>query len=134
MKNLLILFVFLSFVGFHTFSQETRSDWELINYDIFYHYIDVFPEALVLDVRYPEFYRKKRIINAISAPKKEILEKLMAEMDLEQPILIYGDYTSRCIAVADILIEADFQKVYILDGTFKGWRKKSYPIDKNKIK
>lgn len=133
-KQFFIILIF-SFIinSFHSTGQEI-ANWNLINEDIFYDYYLNAPERIVFDVRYKDEYRFNRIPGAILVHNKAKLAEVIVDLDFEQPILIYCHFRSRCVTVADLLVEKGFDKVFILETGIEGWIKKDYPFNTKKIR
>ena len=85
---------------------------------------------ILLDVRISEDYCESRIVNAIWAGKKTVLEDLLSEISTDRSIFIYCEKGERTKQVAIILQEHNFKKVYDLEGGFKKWVEQGFPIDK----
>lgn len=133
MKILTFSILFSLLISFNIQSQDDENIWQLVGMDMFEQQLD-FPGAVVLDVRYLDDYVYDRIPNAISVHSKEILTKQIQSFDTEQYILVYGHFTSRCIAVSDILVENGFVNIFILNTSFDDWVGEGRKTEKRKLK
>ena len=102
--------------------------------DEFYIKLNSTTEKLILDVRELKDFEKERIPNAVSASNQQILISLTDSMDYEIPIFLYCDFISRSIDAGKILEKKGFNKIYLLEDGFTGWKKKKLPVERKKTK
>ena len=88
---------------------------------------------LVVDVRYPAEYAVAHIPSAINVPVAE-LEKRLDELRHNNGVLVYCINGSRTRQAEAILLGANIQNVYHLEGTFSGWINAKHPIEKGGVK
>ena len=102
--------------------------------DEFYIKLNSSNEKLILDVRELKDFEKERIPYAFSASNQQILISLTDTMDYEIPIFLYCNFISRSIDAGEILENKGFNKIYILEDGFTGWKKKKLPVERKKPK
>jgi len=102
--------------------------------DEFYIKLNSSNEKLILDVRELKDFEKERIPFAVSASNQQILLSLTDKMDYEIPIFLYCEFISRSIDAGEILENKGFNKIYILEDGFTGWKKKKLPVERKKPK
>ena len=102
--------------------------------DEFYIKLNSYTEKLILDVRELKDFEKERIPYAVSASNQQILLSLTDTIDYEIPIFLYCDFISRSIDAGEILERKGFNKIYILEDGFTGWKKKKLPVERKKLK
>lgn len=75
----------------------------------------------LLDVRQPGEYEQEHLAGARLIPLKELPERL-AELDPDQPVLVYCAIGGRSRAAAQYLNGQGFNEVYNLSGGIKAWQ------------
>jgi rhodanese-related sulfurtransferase len=88
---------------------------------------------LVVDVRYPKEYAVAHIPGAVNIPLAEI-EKRIDEFRHDNGVLVYCINGARTRQAEAMLVAADVQNIYHLDGTFSGWIQAKHPIEKGGVK
>lgn len=96
----------------------------------FYKEMENDKNPILLDVRISEDYCESRIVNAIWAGKKEVLEVVLSEISTDRSVFIYCEKGERTKQVAILLQKHNFKRVYDLEGGFKKWVEQGFPIDK----
>jgi rhodanese-related sulfurtransferase len=88
------------------------------------------PDAVVIDTRLAEKYRRERIPGARPAPRKKMLQALADSLSPGLPLMVYCDHDDRSKTACRILTrEMDFSNVYRLKGGFLSWKKQNLPVD-----
>jgi rhodanese-related sulfurtransferase len=135
MKNEVFFIYFFLIIGYSSFSQsDSIKQIQNINATLFNHYINVLPNAVIIDTRYWQNFKKKRIPNAFLAENQLELKSLTDSLDIDQPLFIYGDYPERDYSVAELLINKGFKSIFVLNGGFKEYIKMQFFIDKKRLK
>ncbi len=88
------------------------------------------PTSVIIDVRTKKEYKKGHIINSLNAEDSQALTKLTANLDFDQPLLIYCDEGTRSITACTILKEKGFVTVYNLETGLLEWEKSGYMLTK----
>jgi len=84
-------------------------------------------KVFLLDVRTPEEFRQARMKGAVLIPIDQI-EKRLAEIPENRPILVYCAVGSRSNAVAGFLAEKGYRDVYNMKDGIVGWYRNNLPI------
>lgn len=77
-------------------------------------------EYQLLDVRQPKEYEAGHLAGAKLIPIRELPDRL-AELNKEQPLLVYCAVGGRSKAAAQLLAGQEFREVYNLSGGIKAW-------------
>ena len=116
------------------YSQKIMLDSKELTINEFINFHLKYPNAQILDVRFYEQYKRKRISGAISAPNRDSLKHFIDTTDYENYILIYCDYKTRCYTVKEILLQEGFENVFYLSDGIRKWKNKGLKLDRNRIK
>lgn len=84
---------------------------------------------LVIDIRTEHEFRSGHIPGSVNMPL-DSLEKKLAGLDTEKPVLIYCNTVNRVRASLSIFRKQGFRKVYILNGGSTALRAYGYPLEK----
>lgn len=84
------------------------------------------PEVYLLDVRTPQEYRQAHLADAHLIPIDQI-ERRLAEIPKNRPILVYCAVGSRSAQVFSFLARRGYPEVYNLDGGIVAWMQRGYP-------
>lgn len=89
-------------------------------------------DAVVVDVRSSEEFRKGHIINAINVPSEDIEANKVAliEKYKNTPIIVMCETGMRSSSTAKRLTKMDFTKVYNLSGGIASWKDANLPTVK----
>ncbi len=93
------------------FSQEKHNNLNGIN---FFNSLISTPNHVIIDVQTVKEFKKCHIINAINAPKKEILLEICDTLSKDTEIFIYCSHGERSEAGKTIIEKKGFQHVYNL--------------------
>lgn len=75
------------------------------------------PDVIILDVRTPQEFEKKHIVNAVLLPIEDLREGDFSKIpDKDAPILIYCWTGRRAADSAQILVEHGYTNVYEMGG------------------
>jgi rhodanese-related sulfurtransferase len=85
--------------------------------------------VFLLDVRTPDEYRQARLRGAVLIPINE-LEKRIAEIPKNKPVLVYCAVGSRSNLVAGFLNGKGYREVYNMTDGIVGWYRNGFPIDR----
>lgn len=85
--------------------------------------------VFLLDVRTPDEYRQARLRGAVLIPINE-LEKRVAEIPKNKPVLVYCAVGSRSNLVAGFLTGKGYREVYNMTDGIVGWYRNGFPIDR----
>jgi CRP-like cAMP-binding protein/rhodanese-related sulfurtransferase len=90
--------------------------------------------ALILDARPDNFYKKSHIKGAVNMPLPlfDIVYMMtLADEEKEKGIIVYGGTISKHydLELASKLLLRGFQNIKILEGGLKAWEEKGYPVE-----
>jgi rhodanese-related sulfurtransferase len=85
------------------------------------------PDVYLLDVRTPQEYRQAHLTDAHLIPIDQV-ERRVAEIPLNRPIVVYCAVGSRSAQVFGFLARRGYAEVYNLDGGIVGWMQRGYPV------
>ena len=133
MNRLILIIVFLSFVSF-SFQEHDSSYYTILDPYLFELQSLTSEPSMLIDVREPfEFYRK-RIPNAINIPASDILFTATDTIDKNTSLFLYCSTGVRSSRVALDLYAKGFDNIFILEGGLAFWKKEGYKIEKGKTK
>ena len=133
MNRLILIIVFLSFVSF-SFQEQDSSYYTILDPYLFELQSLTSEPSMLIDVREPfEFYRK-RIPNAINIPASDILFTATDTIDKNTSLFLYCSTGVRSSRVALDLYAKGFDNIFILEGGLAFWKKEGYKIEKGKTK
>ncbi len=91
-------------------------------------------DAVVVDVRSDEEFRKGRIVGAKQLPESQIQAQNFSAVEKykDTPIIVVCETGMRSSGAADKLSKAGFTKVYNLRGGMAAWREANLPVSKKK--
>ena len=81
----------------------------------------------LLDVRTQQEYQQAHLIDAHLIPIDQV-ERRVAELPKDRPILVYCAVGSRSAQVFNYLARRGFVEVYNLDGGIYAWAQRGYPV------
>ena len=89
-------------------------------------------EAIVVDVRSAEEFRKGHIVSAKNLPLSQIQNKKFTGIENKKqiPIILVCESGMRSSGAAKVLRGAEFDKVYNLRGGMGQWRSDKLPVSK----
>lgn len=129
----LVLFLF---TGILPVSGQVTDSVKYKSLDPYYFHLQYLKSdsAILLDVREPFEFKRKRIRDAINIPSSGNLEKAADTLKKEFSYFLYcsTDYRSR--DAAKKLYEKGFRKLYNLEGGIVAWKKDKMPVVKGKGK
>ncbi len=133
MNRLILIIVFLSFVSF-SFQEQDSPYYTTLEPYLFELQSLTVDQSILIDVREPfEFYRK-RIPNAINIPASDILFTATDTIDKNTSLFLYCSTGVRSSRVALDLYAKGFDNIFILEGGLAFWKKEGYKIEKGKTK
>lgn len=103
--------------GYH--SVDAADAPRLINHD----------DAVVLDVRPRDDYKKGRIINAVSMPADTVADQDLAKY-ADSPLIVYDENGTASARVAAQLVRGGCKRVYQLNGGLAAWQSAGMPLAK----
>ena len=86
-------------------------------------------QIFLLDVRTPEEYRQGHLRGAVLIPMGE-MERRIAEVPGNRPVLVYCAGGSRSRAVANFLAERGYRSVYNMSDGIVGWYRNGMPVER----
>ena len=86
-------------------------------------------QMFLLDVRTPEEYRQGHLRGAVLIPMGE-MERRIAEVPGNRPVLVYCAVGSRSRAVAGFLAERGYRSVYNMSDGIVGWYRNGMPVER----
>lgn len=84
-------------------------------------------DLFLLDVRTPAEYRQFRLKDARLIPIDQ-LERRLAEIPRDRPILVYCAVGSRSAQVVNYLARRGYPEVYNMAGGIYSWANRGYPV------
>ena len=135
---------YLEFISNHPFLTASAAAllglivaFELRNATRGYHSVDVtdaprlinHDDAVVLDVRSRDAYKKARIINAVSMPADTVADQDLAKY-ADRPVIVYDDNGTAAARVAAQLARGGCKRVYQLSGGLAAWQSAGMPLAK----
>jgi rhodanese-related sulfurtransferase len=90
--------------------------------------------SMLIDVREPMEYKKKRIKDAVNLPSSGNLERAVDTIDKELALFVYCTTGYRSKRAAQMLTEKGFVTVTNLVGGITAWKKDGFPVDKKRIR
>lgn len=87
------------------------------------------PGVQFIDVRTPPEYKSGRAAGSKNFPMED-LEKWVATLDKERPVVIICETGRRSQIVADDLKSAGYTSLYNVVGGFSSWSKAGLPVEK----
>ena len=81
----------------------------------------------LLDVRTQQEYHQAHLVDAHLIPIDQV-ERRVAELPKDRPILVYCAVGSRSAQVFNYLARRGFAEVYNLDGGIYAWAQRGYPV------
>lgn len=85
--------------------------------------------VFLLDVRTPEEYRQAHLKGAVLIPINEV-ERRLAEVPRNRPVIIYCAVGSRSNAVAGFLAGKGYGEVFNMSDGIVGWYRRGYAVDR----
>ncbi|WP_022948284.1 rhodanese-like domain-containing protein [Methylohalobius crimeensis] len=90
-------------------------------------------DAVVIDVREPQEWAKGHIVNARHIPLGELDKHLVELEDFKtQPLIVTCQSGTRSPTACKKLMQAGFEKVYLLKNGMTAWEDAGLPITKSK--
>lgn len=89
-------------------------------------------DAVVIDVRGVEEFRKGHIAGAVNVPASQLKAKDFSQIQKYQqkPVVLVCESGMTTASVGRILSKADFSQVYSLRGGMADWRTQNLPVTK----
>lgn len=84
--------------------------------------------ALVVDVRAQEDFKRVRIANSVNIPANEIQNRL-GELSKDRTIIVVDNSGNMSAAASKLLRGVGFTKVYVLDSGLVGWMRDKLPLE-----
>ena len=91
--------------------------------------IDKTPNLYILDVRSPDEYKQVRMKNSVLIPVND-LEKRVAEVPKNRPILVICAVGARSKTASDLLVSKGYKEVYHLNDGLVGWYRAGLPVER----
>lgn len=86
-------------------------------------------DALMLDVREPEEFAKRHVLNAKNLPLRGLADKLgELSRHKDKPVIVHCETGNRSGAAAAVLRKGGFTRVYNLSGGIKAWSEAGLPM------
>lgn len=87
-------------------------------------------DAVVVDIRTREDYRKGHIANSLNVLQSDIKNGSLGELEKHkaQPIIVVCALGTSSRASADLLSKAGFERVFTLKEGISGWRGENLPL------
>jgi thiosulfate sulfurtransferase len=89
-------------------------------------------DAMIIDVREYNDYKKSRIKNAVNIPSSGNLEFASDTLNRSHHLFFYCSSGIRSKKVAKYFSQRGFDNIYSLEGGFTAWKKSGFPVEKKK--
>ena len=86
-------------------------------------------DAVMLDVRPRDAYKKARIINSVNLPADTITDEAIAKY-VDRPVIVYDDAGAASGRVAAQFARGGCKRVYQLSGGLSAWQSAGLPLAK----
>jgi len=133
MKN----YVFILFLFLPLFLNGQSSDstvYKLLDPYYFHLNFLISEPSLLIDVREPFEYRRRRLADAINIPASRNIDKTTDTIDTNTILFLYCTTESRSSWIATKLYQRGFREIYLLKGGIAYWRKEGYPTKRGRLK
>ncbi len=90
--------------------------------------------SLLLDVREPFEYRRRRLADAINIPASGNIDNAADTIDTGTILFLYCTTEYRSSRAATRLYQKGFKEIYILQGGITYWREEGYPTERGRPK
>jgi len=90
------------------------------------------PASIIVDVRMKFEYRSGHIEKAVNLPKRKELDRFIAATPKHRPLYVYCQTETRARQAAELLNEAGFENVFIIEGGIQKWKAYNLPVVKRK--
>jgi thiosulfate sulfurtransferase len=88
------------------------------------------PSVIIIDVRMKMEYRRGHIEKAVHLPNKKSLLEFAARTAVSRPLYLYCTTETRSRQAAKLLVNAGFERVFIIEGGFNKWKAYGLPVEK----
>lgn len=132
MKRVLYILLFIPSL---VWSQDVdTSAFDILEpYNFHLQYLITSP-ALLIDVREPFEYKKKRLADAINIPASGNIDVVADTLAKETVLFLYCTTESRSSRVATRMKAKGFEKIFLLQGGISFWKDEGYPLERKKAK
>jgi rhodanese-related sulfurtransferase len=90
--------------------------------------------SLLIDVREPFEYRRRRLADALNIPISGNIDIAADTIDTGTVLFLYCTTEYRSSRAATRLYQKGFKEIYLLEGGITYWREEGYPIEKGRPK
>jgi len=87
------------------------------------------PALTIIDVRERSEFLFSHILGAINMPVPELVDRVLAALELDRDIYLYSHTDEDTAAIAAELRQAGFRNVSELQGGLPAWKAMGYPIE-----
>ncbi len=87
------------------------------------------PALTIIDVRDRTEFNVSHIMGAVPMPLNEPAERVLAKLELDRDIYVYGETDEETAAGAAHLRKAGYQNVSEIRGGLAAWKAVGYPIE-----
>lgn len=88
-------------------------------------------EAVIIDVRDKNAYKKGHIAGALSIPLAEAKQRIAAiDIDRKRPVVLYCHSGNSSVGAVGDLVKAGFENIYRLKGGMLEWQDSHLPVTK----
>lgn len=88
------------------------------------------PSVIIVDVRMKFEYRSGHIEKAVSLPKRKDLDRFIASTAKHRQLYVYCQTETRARQASELLKEAGFERVSIIEGGIQKWKAYNLPVVK----
>ena len=127
-KEWFIVLVIMLWAG--SVPAHAQKGWKDLSPQKFHQHQQTHPDALILDTRMIEKYRRERIPGALAAPRTKVLKAITDTLAADRQLMIYCGEDERSTYVCRLLTkEMGFSRVFRLKGGLYRWKKENLPVD-----
>ncbi len=126
----IIIAVFISFFLCNLNAQNDNKNCQILTPEECHIKMKFMDDYVIIDLRYYDDYKKKRIPGAVNAEKTTTLYSIMDTVNHSQDVFVYCEDLEKSKTLCNLMVNEGFQNLYIIKGGLKAWRKEGYDIDK----
>lgn len=115
-----LLFITLTLLAFYSCKDASANEIHVVTTAEMNNYLK-YDDVQVVDVQPSDEYSKSHLLNAKNIIYDEDFRKNLSSLDKSKPVAIYCTTGKVSPKAAEILREAGFKNIYVLEGGIKKW-------------
>ena len=131
MKIYQMVILLLITAGFQSCKDATATEIHTVTPAEMQNHLKYNREVQVVDVQTHEEYEKSHLLNARNIIYDQDFRKKLEKLDKSKPVAVYCTTGKVSPEAAQILKEAGFLHIYVLEGGIKKWEDEKQEIGKN---